>query len=206
MKRSIFAAVLGIGMASAVSSYGQGFVNFNNYVSSTQTSGITYAAGSPNGLSGMAVGPEILVELLYGASTDTSVSQMTALNYVSGSNESPVPAGAGLVSGPSTFGTGAGIFIGGSVQIPLTGLNSFAAGSTLAFALEANGTYLGHTYYGVSGIFTGTTSASSTGNVPQLPAGLQGGSFTVAVVPEPTTLALAGLGGAALLALRRKKA
>jgi len=33
-----------------------------------------------------------------------------------------------------------------------------------------------------------------------------GGNAVLAPVPEPTTLALAGLGGAALLALRRKKA
>ena len=64
MKRSIFIAVLGVGMVSAVSSYGQGQVFFANYYSSTQTSGLTYAAGSPGGIAGLGVGPEISVELL----------------------------------------------------------------------------------------------------------------------------------------------
>jgi hypothetical protein len=204
MKRSIFIAVLG--MASAVASYGQGYVQFNNYVSSTQSSGITYASGPA---AGEGVGPEISVQLYYGAASDTLLSQLVPLTFGDGSDFSPVAAGNGGVSGPGTIfnaggDAGYGIFNGGAVQIPLTGPNSFAAGSTLAFALVATGTYQTVSYYGASGVFNGTTSSAA--NVPPLPAGLQAGSFTVAPVPEPTTLALAGLGGAALLALRRKKA
>jgi hypothetical protein len=214
MKKSIFAAVLGIGMASAISSYGQGFIIFNNYVSSTQSSGITFAAGSPGGIAGEGIPQGFTVTLLYGASTDTLISQLVPLNYSNGGNSSPAPVGTdgtgtATTPGPilvSPIDSGAGIFDGGSVQIPLTGLNSFAAGSTLAIALEANGTWNGVTYSGFSALASITTSASSTANVPDLPASLQSGSFTVAPVPEPTTLALAGLGGAALLALRRKKA
>jgi hypothetical protein len=43
---------------------------------------------------------------------------------------------------------------------------------------------------------------------PGTPAALSGftGNLVLTSVPEPTTLALAGLGGAALLAFRRKKA
>ena len=199
MKKTIFIAVLG--MASVAVSHAQGLVNFNNYTSSTQLNGITYASGPA---AGEGVGPEISVELLYGISTDTLISQMTVLNYVIGSNESPVPAGLGGVSGPAAIGTSAGWFNGGAVLVPTIGSSS--AGGAYTFALEAFGTYQTVSYIGYSSIFAGTTSATSSSPTPNLPAGLQLGSFTVAPVPEPTTLALAGLGGAALLALRRKKA
>jgi hypothetical protein len=91
------------------------------------------------------------------------------------------------------------------VLIPTSGPNSFAPGSTLAFAFEANGTIGGVTYQGFSGIFDSATQASSSVGVPNLNNGLYHGSFTIAPVPEPSTLALAGLGGAALLLFRRKK-
>jgi hypothetical protein len=205
MKKSIFIAVLGVGMASAISSYGQGQVFFANYYSSTQTSGITYAAGSPGGIAGLGVGPEISVELFYGASTDTQFSQLTGLA------SSITPVGLGVATGPAailTSATGAGWFSAGAVQIPLTGLNSYAAGTTLAFEIEAFGTYQSVAYQGLSGIYTSATQTSSSVAVPLLNSALDapGANFTVAPVPEPTTLALAGLGGAALLALRRKKA
>jgi hypothetical protein len=80
-------------------------------------------------------------------------------------------------------------------------------GSTYAFALEATGIYQGVSYTGFSSVFTGITQASSIVGIPDLPNGLFLGSFTVTAVPEPTTLALAGLGGlASLVALRRKQA
>ncbi|HEY1719403.1 MAG TPA: PEP-CTERM sorting domain-containing protein [Verrucomicrobiae bacterium] len=193
MKRSIFIAVLG--MASAVVAYGQGKVNFSNYYSSTQPTGITFASGPA---AGEGVGPQISVELLYGDSTDTTISQLTALA------STITAAGIGVASNPGAIGTGAGWFSGGAFVVPSIG--AATAGGTYMFALEAFGTYNSVSYVGFSPIFSGTTAASSASPTPNLPNGLYQGSFTVAPVPEPTTLALAGLGGAALLALRRKKA
>jgi hypothetical protein len=196
MKRSIFIAVLGMG--SLAVSYGQGYVNFNNYYSSSQTTGIIYGNGPSAGL---GAGHEILVTLLYGATTDTLISQLTALSYSGSSGESPAIAGGqGGTTLPGVVqGAGPGVFNGGSVQVP--------GGTSFAFALEATGILNGQTYIGFSPIFIGTT-ATGTAPVPQLPAGLQQGTVDITTtVPEPTTLALAGLGGlASLVALRRKQA
>jgi hypothetical protein len=202
MKRSIFIAVLGMGSMAAA--YGQGLVNFANYYSGAQTTGITYANG-PN--VGKGVGSEISVELLYGLSTVTDATLLTALAYSDASgNISPVPAGnnngvgPGFITGNAGTATGAGWFNGGTLTVPTIGATG--PGGTYAFALYA----FGGNYVGYSPVFTGTTSASSTAPTPDLPLGLGHGSFTVSAVPEPTTLALAGLGGlASLVALRRKQ-
>jgi hypothetical protein len=201
MKRNIFIAVLGVVAVSGIAAYGQGKINFSNYTSSTQTGGfITYASGSQ---AGKGVGPEITVELLYGPSGSTLTSQLGVLTYNDGiGDQSPVAAGLGVVSspGPTTSGgavTGDGLFSGGAVA-----LGSY--GTTYAFELEAFGTFNSVSYIGYSAIANGTIQTSSSSGIPNLPGALLSG-FTVAPVPEPATLALAGLGGAALLAFRRKK-
>jgi hypothetical protein len=189
MKKSIFIAVLGV--TSVIASYGQGTVLFKNYVSSTQTFGVSYANGPA---AGQYVGPEISAELLYGASTATTIGQLTPLA------SSIIPFGLGAATGPGAIGTGAGWFDAGSPQVPGT------PGATYAFAVEFTGNYQGVTYTGFTSIFTGSTQ-SGTGPIPFLPAGLLQ-NFTVsgAPVPEPTTLALVGLGSlASLVALRRKQ-
>jgi hypothetical protein len=189
MKKSIFIAVLGA--ASMVVAYGQGKVNFQNYYSSSQTTGISYSGGPNNGL---FAGPEISVELYYGDSTATTFAQLTPLA------SSITQVGLGVATIPGDLGTGAGWFVGGSPVVPSIGLAS--PGGTYEFAIYA----FGGGYSGESALFTGTTAASSTANTPDLPVGLEKGSFTISSVPEPTTLALAGLGGlASLIALRRKQ-
>jgi hypothetical protein len=192
MKKSILIGILGIG--TAVASYGQGNVLFNNYYGTYQTTGITYASGPSAGL---GVGSEISVQLYFGASTDTLFSQLAAVPG------SVTPVGINGITTPGTLGVpfaGAGVFDAGTTLV-----NGGTPG-TFAFAIYASGTYLGTPYTGVSGIVVGATQANSLAPVPFLPASLQQGSFVVNPVPEPTTLALGALGGLALLAFRRKQA
>jgi hypothetical protein len=201
MKKSIFIAVLG--MASAVASYGQGKILFNNYLNSTQTTGIFFGNGPLAGGASKWAGSEISAILLFGASTDNAISQLTAIG-------SPVAMATSLgyssVSGGNVIGntTGAGWF--GNSQITI---DSTAPGTTYAFAIEATGTYQSVVYTGFSAIVDGASQAAGVGiPVPNLPLALRNTSFAiVGPVPEPTTLALAGLGGlASLLMVRRKKA
>jgi hypothetical protein len=116
--------------------------------------------------------------------------------------------------GKTALGQG-GYFDTLSVVIP-----GYTSGA-VTFAVEA--WYTGSTYAGLGGAtyalssFKGESAAWNESSLAtglataNYFAGLPGpnGASLVAVttaVPEPTTLALAGLGGAALLALRRKKA
>jgi hypothetical protein len=188
MKKSALIAILGLG--TAIASNGQGLINFSNYYSTTSTTGVTYGSGPAVGL---AAGPEISAILLWGASTSTAISQLTAIGG------STTPFGMGAAAGPDAFGTGAGWFSGGTISI-----NGGTAG-TYAFAIEATGTYLGVPYIGFSPVVNGPTSADALSAAPDLPIALMHGSFTVNPVPEPSTIALGVLGGLGLLMFRRKQ-
>lgn len=193
MKKSIFITVIGL---AAVSAYSQGAVNFSNYASSTQTYGVLYSGGPA---SGMYAGPEMNAILLYGSSSDTLVSQ---LQPVAGSSTA---LGLGVVDAPGALGTGAGWFSGGAFTI-----DSSNPGTVYAFAIEITGTYLGQQYIGYSGVFNSASGASALlppGSLNPSLYGLGTGiNISVTPVPEPTTLALAGLGGlASLVAFRRKQ-
>jgi hypothetical protein len=99
--------------------------------------------------------------------------------------------------------TGAGVgFISPAVDVAVPGV---AGGSTATLALRAfdGATYETSTFRGQSAPVTVTLGGA--GSPPSTPAALTGlTSFNVQLVPEPSTIALALLGGAALLLRRRK--
>jgi len=188
MKKSIFIAVLGVG--SILSSYGQGLISFSNYYSSTQTSGVKYGGGPAIG---MYAGNEISAILLFGASTATSIAQLTAIPG------SASPCGYLGVTGPSS-----GTALNQGIFLQATPVN--VGTGTFAFAYEALGSYQGVQYTGFSGIVVAATQASSQSPLPNLNVLFGPMNVLVNPVPEPTTLALVGLGGlASLVALRRKQ-
>jgi hypothetical protein len=208
MKKSALIALFGL---ASVAAFGQGYVSFDNYYSSNQTTGITYGNGPAAGL---GAGPEISVELMYGNSTDTAISELTLLS----GSITAVGLGLSGVTGPGAFSsynggyTGTGAFAEGNVLIPGT------PGTTYAFAIYAFGTYTGGpggngNYFGYSSIVTGPSQGSGPPlpTVPEIPYGLQTANIfvseTIVPAPEPSSLALAGLGGfGMLMAFRRKKA
>jgi len=193
MKRSIFIAVLG--MASATVAFGQGKIIFSNYTS-TSAPKVKFAAN------GLAVGAEVNAELAYYVGTSAldipaSLAQMTL---------APTTIDAfGLAGGDADGSAYAGWFTGSTFQVPnVTGANNdFVSFEVLAFE---GSSFAGATISGHSSIFQSPTSGSAGAGAPgMVPGSWQ--NFTVSAVPEPTTLALAGLGGlASLVALRRKKA
>jgi hypothetical protein len=197
MKKAVFIAVLGA--ASVVASHAQGIL-FNNYNNSVQTTGITFASGP---LAGQGVGSEFSAQLLYGAAGDTLISQLVPLGspvtFVTSLGYSALPSGSPIYGNPAS-NTGAGWFGNAQVNFP-------AYNTAYAMAYSWTGTYLGVTYNGVSPIAVVTTPASSSSPALNLPPSLRATTFTSTPVPEPTTLALAALGGlASLVAFRRKQA
>jgi hypothetical protein len=193
MKRKTIAAVLGaVGLAAT--SYGQGYINFNNYEATPYYAVMygTQGQGIPALLAGTAAGPEVSVEMGYEFGTQTSFTLVP-------SSITPI---SGTISAPDN---GVGPSIGGWYLGPTITIPGYASGSV---TFEAIATVNSGAAAGDSGklIWTEPATAIATGlSAPGFFTGLTG-DLVIVGVPEPTTLALAGLGGAALLALRRKKA
>jgi hypothetical protein len=202
MKKSLLIALFG---AASVAAYGQGQMLFDNYIG-TSSQVVRYTAGL-NG--GTTIGTEFNVGLLYFIGTSAldvapNTGAMTAFN-----------GGAPL----ATFGLGSsgdgGLYAGwfNALQITIPGVTAGTAGD-VSFVVEAfNGSsYANSTIRGQSTIFNSPVSNGS-GPTPDMGNTIPNNSgtfFTVApvgAVPEPSSLALAGLGGfGMLMAFRRKKA
>jgi PEP-CTERM motif len=194
MKKSIFIAVLGLA-AGVASSYGQGFVAFNSY----SANGLGATTSFFNG--GALLPAGYTAELFYAIGT---VADPVDMNSAASITSAPTGLTllAGSASGYASSGASAGFpgyFDGGVMTIP-----GYSSGA-VTFEIWA----FGPNEQGRSGAFTMTGIAAST-SVPVSFFGDNGApmpNFVVAPVPEPTTLALAGLGGlASLVALRRKQA
>jgi hypothetical protein len=107
----------------------------------------------------------------------------------------------GAVGSPVAFytGTKAGYFKGGVVDAGFNG-----AGFFQVVAWKGADTFDGATETGMSNVI-GLTPGDSTASPPGLPADLAGlEAFSLTVIPEPGTIALAVLGLAAFFVRRRK--
>jgi len=192
MKKALIASILGIA-ASVATSYGQGYIVMESYYND----GVNPAHFSAIQAQGLGyLGANWSAQLLY--SIGGNPFQLAA-----GSQQSFYPGSQTGVGDPLT--TGAGIFIGPNVTIP-----GYVSGSVSFIVQVFNGaTYASSSIKGDSLAF----SIASLQTNPLLPAGdlinnNAGGGlqpFTVPV-PEPSTFALAGLGSAAMLIFRRRKA
>jgi len=168
--------------------YGQGRVFFNNLVSGNA---ITIAS------SGAYVGANYSAQLLWAAGTFADLSSFLAANP---SSSTPVAFFGATGGSPGT--DGAGLFDGGTVA-----MNGVAGTYTMLVRAWTGANYAtavsGGSNAGQSSLFQVAVTASPTPAV-----NTTFGSFTVsaAPVPEPTVLALAGVGSAALLMFRRRNA
>jgi hypothetical protein len=203
MKKSIFIGVLGMAAVSATSSFGQGAVFFSSYTANQNAGAPTTFFSGGSGLVGVPFTAELYyflgtvsdpVNNALPTSITSDVTGLTLLNGVSAALDN---------SGSATGANGLGYFDGGTVVIP-----GYGSGPVTFEVVEYNGsTYDTSSIRGRTGSWTESLIQPTS-----LPAGNFGDngvmpSGFVAVVPEPTTLALAGLGGlASLVALRRKQA
>ena len=187
----------------ATNTYGQAQVNFSNVGNA-----ITYGAntGTNQGLALYGSAGTYEYGLYIGAFGSTSISQMQLVDTVLSLNST---AGGGF----------AGVINSGTINSPGNTANTInfnssteysfivaawtaASGSTYAAAYATPGSYVG-----LSAIGNFTPGPGGTSPAAQA-FGSQAGqitTFSIAPVPEPTTLALGGLGAAALLLFRRRK-
>jgi len=190
VKKRAFLAVLGLA-ASVASSYGQGFIVFDSYSANL-------GAGALATLNGIPLNSSFHADLYYALGT-VSDPVNDGLSYSSSSD--PAPSFTDL--GVTGVAFSDGYFQGPTVIIP-----SYVNGPVSFEVVAFNGSsYESSTIRGRSGAFTESMIVNSA----SFPATLFGDNGPgmpeiVIVVPEPTTLALAGFGGlVALAAFRRKQ-
>jgi hypothetical protein len=201
----------------AVSAFGQGTVGFSaggNKIKSDLTgTPVTVAAASPAFINGAEINItafSALQNTVLGTTTDAG--GVIVPNLISGTwfqattaplnNVGPI---AGAASGNITMDSSAGA--GGSVETieivawagtAATWTQALADGDAIAFQGSAlSGGALGQSQAIGSGTGAATYNAGATA--------FNGLVFQASTVPEPTTMALGGLGAAALLMFRRRK-
>ena len=206
MKRTILASIVGLAaMAAATMSYGQGKVVLDNY-DSTAAGGnvnqtITYGAGS-GGTAGTGIsGSQWTIGWYWALGTQTVSSDPTG-------TADPSTLGGGLAfdnndpNDTAKISSAAGYYINTSPGL----VEGYSSGTiTLEMVAYDGASYGSSTHRGHSSAFTLTPATGN--NTPPLTGDAMPtfSVFTVAAVPEPSILALSGIGAAALMLIRRKK-
>jgi hypothetical protein len=217
MKKQIIAILAASGMA--VSAFAQGSIN----IDAGLASGVgvtTYGANAANPntattwfdgnislalyyASAVTAAQLNAINALINTTGGTALSLLTADGFVQASTTTPTGSTVGTVTGAVSGGT----ISFSTATIGLTGVPTSTSGY-----LALVGTAVGGTYAGWSGVlaFANSTGGNPTAVPPGTAASLIGWNtlsqnLVLSSVPEPTTLALAALGGASLLLFRRKK-
>jgi hypothetical protein len=197
MKKLLVTTIAGFALIGAtVSSFAQGTITWNNS-NSTATSGTPAIFGNgPNaGTRVTGTAGQYEYGLYVGAIGDTSISQMT---LVSTYLNSSAAAFAGFISGGAvTLPSG---FPDGTAIADIVAGWTAADGHDYLSAIEANPA----DFQGLSAIGS-VTPNNPNGQVFGHTIAGQITGLTLTSAPEPTTIALGGLGAAALLLFRRKK-
>jgi hypothetical protein len=191
MKRSIVATLLGV--AAATTAYGQGAISFSNYLSPPYAQVIWTANPTlaPSGAADQAVAAslDLQFQLFYGEGVFTSSDGLTGGQMF---RLSTSPDHTGYTPAGGTHGPG-GYFVD-IIQI----LPQWAAGDTYTFMYKV----ITDGYSGESQLWTQSSLIGPSDSPPNSMDFIPG--LTVAIIPEPSSFALLGLGSLAMLALRRR--
>jgi len=203
MKKSLL--LIGFFMAGIAPTFAQGFINFSWFGSGNPTAGVTigpystvasqlpgwYVAGDYSVEAYMAAGAGAPQGSLIPIASTRTVFIGDATTTAAGS---PGSNGAGLIQGP-VADTG---FAVGTDTIQVRAWYDPNHNTTFNQAVAAV------VNTGVSALYNITSTAQTDPTVPSLDT-IGFAAFTVGVMPEPSTFALAGLGAAAFVIFRRRK-
>jgi hypothetical protein len=208
MRKVLVASILGFAL-SVTSSYGAGYIIMQNYdyVNGTTPvyAGVTYANGG-GAVSGEFIGSAnpygIQVELFYsltGAAGTFALAPGSLTSFYSGSPPGSAPSHDG--GSPTT--DGAGVFFGPLVTIP-----GYTSGNAFFFVAAVIPTQVDLANSAVFSMPLNTDPAVPSQDLLNLAPGQttsQGLQSFSPLIPEPSILALSGIGAAALMLVRRKK-
>ena len=208
MKKSLLIGIIGL-TAGVVSSYGQGYINLDNYFTNNGSAGPGFILYGPNVFANGVSGALGTLNGKIGAGWTVGIY------FVGGTQSIVDPAGSGIPNAALALGTGtgssttsffsstAGTFSAAQAWNSGSVLNTTITAEIVAFD-TAGGTYANAGFRGHSAPFSMPTALFTAPSKPGV--GDFFTSFQVLQVPEPTTLALAGLGSLSLLLFRRKQA
>jgi len=198
----ILTSVLALG---ALSSFAQGTVNGNNgsvageFITIQDTTGqidggAIVTIGKPATAAGfVGAGPAQVSITLYGAANNTALTTLESATSLLATTLNS-PSGVATAQGTVTFGN------------PFTVVT---VGATDEFIAYATAQVNGITYGAWSSEATGISPLTGVGTPPNIFGTISGSGITtfnlIAITPEPSTIALGGLGAAALLLFRRRK-
>jgi len=184
--------------------FAQGTLTFQNATPNLVTitvNGTTSTASK----TGAAPGNGIEIALYYQADTGGSAPAAIGANgavgqWLLGGTTTLIPA-PGNFNGGTLALSGTSSSIPTTVWIDIVGWNNGA--TTIGTALGATGTA---NYFGSAAVFAQTLGVPQ-GTPPSTPASIEPGftGLNLQIIPEPTTIALGGLGAASLLFFRRRK-
>jgi hypothetical protein len=218
------AAVVALG---TVVSYSQGLISINSAVSQVSTNTTAGVSGKATG-----AGNPFLFEVLYSSDTTLTGSANNILGAINGGSNNIALWTDSTVSGNNGTGLGGGKIVSGS-SVAATGWTvpgvvydnaravivvgwsaSYGANwTTVASLIQGAGLSAGG-FFGTSAVGLSYAGGGSSGlpAVNVFAGGGAGGIIPntfllnqVTIIPEPTTMALAGLGGLSLLLFRRRK-
>jgi hypothetical protein len=196
MKKSILGLALlaATGMATAV--YGQGHILISNYLTPPYNQVVwgSDPAQAPAGEANMAVADFTLqFQVFYGKGTITDPTQLTAGQTFNLDNS---PSSTGYDPGA---GHGAGGYFLNVDQV----LPGWSSGDTYTFMYEVAP---GQGVSGQSALWQESSKINPYPNVAAVASAEVPGLVITQPIPEPTSLALLGLGSLGMLFLRRRKA
>jgi hypothetical protein len=188
MKRTLLASILGIAasLTTAPSSPGQGQIIFDNFASANYTQVSWFPWAAPGYSVGDIVNDaNVIINLWAGQGTLSDSSMLSLI--------ASTPINTDNMSG------GGGWYQGGAINIPTT---MWTGSQNITFQVRATGINYYAIAFGWSELWTEASSNIVTIGNPQ--NHFEHGPMPIWLIPEPSTLTLAGLGAAALLTFRKR--